>query len=492
MGGLSSIGNSTPAANLATNQPAPTTIDQQASLQGRSLKLLESGSNTFSNSVYRRGLHTQSSELKALQKEIKLLQKHQGPEQLKKVEDALSLWKESHPKEYSKRSKHVPELQKELSSLKQQHTAEASQRQAAAKEQQQLNDPRYQDFELRKKVELREALAQLPRDRRSYQQQHSPEYRRHARQLITDRKKELKHITKQQKQTKVTAEVIKDVLENHLGLKFKSLPRFNADIRAAIHHTFSEQTVNYVLNKCPELKEDGPVQFEKITSSVSALDSLVNPGVAIAQKHNAAQITPFQQSRFIGERAFGQEGICAALSAKWMASQQVKENFYQDIGFIDGFSASKLTDGQEEVMNLAIQYYSDSNRTNTTGERWNTTGKNREDKLIEYFKENYGLELDVSQSGIDNDKLNISQVNQPGLYYFAIHGNGQDSGHALAAKVELVDSGRDWGQKVFTLFDPNYGEAQFKDINQFQNYVHNLVNERYPELTDSSYVLCFN
>ncbi|MDE1461301.1 YopT-type cysteine protease domain-containing protein [Spartinivicinus poritis] len=424
------------STHLINNQP-PTAfkaIDNKPKLSpfGCTISLLDSGNNTFRKSVFRLSLHKQSSELKRLKKAIKLTQTSQNPKQLQQLEQALELWIKKQPKEVKQRGKLIPQLK------------------TAIKEHKQLADPNYQAFEQKRRNEV---------------------------------KTELTNLAKKQQLNKQLAEITKEMLELQLGLKFTHQPRSNADIREAIVNAFSPQTVSYVLHRYPELKEDGPINVSKLMSSINSLESLVNPGVITAQKSNAQLITPFQQKRFLGDRTFGKEGICAALSAKWLTTQHTNINFYEDIGFVDGIKAHAKAEGHEEVMNLAIQYYGGQSGHKNTNAHWSADVPHGFYALLNYFK-NYQLSMDIQKS--DTVKgADLSTISKPGLYYLAIH-NSKGGGHGLAAKVAASAQGEIAG---YTLFDPNYGEFHFTNEQQFKQFTYSLINQLYPELKHSTLII---
>ncbi|MCX4027568.1 hypothetical protein H0A36_19395 [Endozoicomonas sp. SM1973] len=405
---------------------------KQLSSLGYSISLLDTGNNGFRKSVFRLSFHKQSTELKVLKKEIKLTQASQNPKQLQQLEHALELWIKNQPKEVKQRGKLIPQLK------------------TAIKEHKQLADPSYQAFEQKRRDEVKTELANL---------------------------------AKTQQLNKQLAEITREMLELQLGLKFTRQPKCNADIREAIVNAFSPQTVSYVLHRYPELKEDGPIDVSKLISSINSLESLINPGVITAQKSNAELITPFQQKRFLGDRTFGKEGICAALSAKWLTTQHTNINFYEDIGFVDGIKAHTKAEGHEEIMNLAIQYYGGQSGHKNTDAYWSADVPHGFYALLNYFK-NYQLSMDIQKS--DTVKgTDLSTISKPGLYYLAIH-NSKGGGHGLAAKVAATSPGKITG---YTLFDPNYGEFHFNNEQQFKQFTYRLINQLYPELKYSTLVV---
>ncbi|WP_028535124.1 YopT-type cysteine protease domain-containing protein [Paludibacterium yongneupense] len=284
-----------------------------------------------------------------------------------------------------------------------------------------------------------------------------------------------------------------------------------SELTAAIRDVYSPAALRVVLNMRPSLGHKGRCGQAEVDWVRKALAYLGNDAAnTMALRHGATGIVPFSQgllsitdsSRGQQGVAFGTKGICAALATHWLSCVRHGVDFQTDLGR-DGenygrdHNLNSVTPGREEVMNLAIAYYSkpESTAKATTGKdadaRWqhvDTPFVNGQKKQMErgvftagiYYRGDAVLREYLQDNGlrrqeggdIHKGSLDVGELGKDGLYLIQIYGKG---GHGLACHVD-GDAG------TFQFFDPNAGEFTFSSHGEMQNFIAEFLRDKYPDL----------
>ncbi len=176
----------------------------------------------------------------------------------------------------------------------------------------------------------------------------------------------------------------------------------------------------------------------------------------IVHEHGG-KVASWNQGDFIGNRTFGQNGICGPLAAKWIKDKKLGINFKED---------TKIgTDAEEEVMQLKLNQHEGDGDYHT--EYLKFFGLN------EQYTQTFQGDLSVAQ-------LLGAATSGPGYYFIGLsnEGNGaQLSGHALAVNMYK-----------YQFFDPNCGQATFEDRDSLWSGLFAWFLAAYFDLDGASYV----
>lgn len=164
----------------------------------------------------------------------------------------------------------------------------------------------------------------------------------------------------------------------------------------------------------------------------------------------------WSQGKFIKDKqAFGQNGVCGPLSAKWIKDRKLKINFKAD---------TALEEGREEVMQLKINQHT---KPSTYVEDYLKMAG-----LSKTFDKTYEGEISLSQ-------LLADATSGPGYAFIGVSslGVGGKEGHAFGVDMAT--------KKVF---DSNCGQASFETVEQMKSFFSLWFRLAYMDLRGSSLV----
>jgi hypothetical protein len=146
----------------------------------------------------------------------------------------------------------------------------------------------------------------------------------------------------------------------------------------------------------------------------------------------------WSQSDYLGEQTFGKKGVCGPLALKWIKDRRHKIDFKKD---------TESDDGREEIMQLKL----------------NQSAKkpNWDSEYLKLFGIYEILTLVYPNPVSTTEVLKFLSAGA-GYYYISLSNFGvvlEPTAHAFA--IDMYDH---------KFFDPNYGQAHFKNVNDLKNF----------------------
>lgn len=164
----------------------------------------------------------------------------------------------------------------------------------------------------------------------------------------------------------------------------------------------------------------------------------------------------WSQGRFIQNgQAFGRNGVCGPLTAKWIKDRKLKINFKAD---------TALADGREEVMQLKINQH--AHALTYVADYLKMAG------LTKHFTQNYQGEVSMSQ-------LVAAATSGPGYYFIGVSqvGAGGTEGHAFA--IDMFEN---------KVFDSNAGQASFSSDDKVKQFFPLWFRLNYMDMRGAAFV----